>query len=597
MEKRIRIASYIIFIIFGIFLLRLWELQIIKGRLYKDISERNRIRNIYIPAPRGIIYDRNHNPLVGNVLTFDVSIEKEDIPDDPEKIDLLAELLHINPDEIRERIERSYSPFEPIKLKQDVTFDEVAMIEARRFDLPGVMVEAVVKREYIYGRLASHVIGYLGYPTQSQLKDPQYMDIPQTTLIGQYGIEKAYDGLLRGRPGRRMVEVGATGRMVKVIGTEDPVKGKDITLTIDINLQKVAEESLYGKNGAIVVLDPKTGEVLAMASSPSFDPNLFATGITRGDWLLLINNPDKPLLNRATQGQYPPGSTFKIVSAIAGLEEGVIDEATGFVCNGGMDMGGRRFGCWRKEGHGWVDFYRAVAQSCDVYFYNVGKRLGIDRLERYARMLGLGSPTGIEIDGEKTGVVPSTRWKIERMGSPWYGGETLNTAIGQGYLTATPLQMARLVSAVVNGGRLYKVHLLKDTPPQIERTIDISRENEYLLRKALMGVVENGTGRMAYSRVVRIGGKTGTAQSGARDNKDHAWFVAFAPEDDPELAVSVLIEHGGHGGAVAAPIAKGVIEAYFSPQLLLEPPTAEEKQGKDIAAISEVETHQDEIGD
>lgn len=591
MEKRIKIISYIIFIVFAVFILRLWELQIVKGKSHRELSERNRLRDIYIPAPRGIIYDRNHNPLVNNVLTFDVSIVRDDLPDDPEKIDLLAGILHINPDDIKRRIKNgSFNPFEPIKLKQDVTFDEVAMIEARRFDLPGVMVEAVVKRDYLYGKLASHVIGYLGYITPTQAKDPQYIDVPRNGLIGQYGIEKAYDNLLRGKPGRRIVEVDAVGRVVRVIGTEDPVKGKDITLTIDINLQKVAEEGLYGKNGAIVALDPKTGEVLAMASSPSFDPNLFATGISRTDWLLLINNPDKPFINRAIQGAYPPGSTFKIISAIAGLEEGVIDEATGFVCNGGMDMGGRRFGCWRKEGHGWVDFYRAVTQSCDVYFYNVGKRLGIDRLERYARMFGLGSPTGIEIDGEKVGVVPSTRWKLEKTGKAWFGGETLNTSIGQGYLTATPIQMARLVSAVVNGGRLYKVHLLKDSSPQIERTINMRRENEYLLRRALMGVVENGTGRMAYSRVVRIGGKTGTAQSGARSDKDHAWFVAFAPEDDPELAVSVLIEHGGHGGAVAAPIAKDVIEAYFSP------PAEQDEEGG-IIKTNEVTLQQDEVSD
>jgi len=564
MEKRIGIISYIVFIVCGLFLLRLWELQIIKGELHRNLTERNRLRDIYIPAPRGIIYDRNHNPLVNNVISFDVSIIKENFSDDTEKIEALAKLLHISPEEIERRINSdSYGPFEPVKIKQDVLFDEVAMIEARRYELPGVIVETVVRRDYPYGDLASHVIGYLGYMTPAQVMEPQYTGIPKTTLIGQSGVEKAYDSLLRGKPGRRIVEVDALGRMVKMVGTEDPVKGDDITLTIDINIQQVAEEGLYGKNGAVVVLDTRTGEVLAMASSPSFDPNLFATGITYSDWSVLVNDPDKPLLNRAIQGLYPPGSTFKIVTAIAGLEEGIINETTTYVCNGGMDMGGRRFRCWRDGGHGSVDFYRAVAQSCDVYFYNVGKRLGIDRIEKYAKMFGLGSPTGIEIDGEKTGIVPSVEWKLKKTGQAWYAGETINTAIGQGYLTATPLQMARLVSAVVNGGRLYRLHLLKDSPPEIERTINIRQENEYLLRRALMGVVEDGgTGRLAYSRVVRIGGKTGTAQASG-NKKDHAWFVAFAPEESPEVAVSVLIEHGGHGGAVAAPIAKDVIETFF----------------------------------
>jgi len=412
--------------------------------------------------------------------------------------------------------------------------------------------------------------------TLRQLKDPDYNDVPRAAFVGQRGIEKIYDKLLRGKAGRRIVEIDATGRVVKIVGIQRPVKGEDVTLSLDISIQKEAEKSLEGRTGAVVVLDPSTGEVLAMANAPSFNPNLFARGISYMEWKRLINDPDRPLLNRAIQSIYPPGSTFKIISALAGLEEGVINRGTEFICNGFTEMGGRKFRCWKKEGHGRIDLYRAITESCDVYFYEIGKRLGIDKLSKYAKMYGLGEPSGIELDGERRGIVPSTGWKLKNLHERWYGGETLNTVIGQGYLSATPLQMARLVAAVVNGGRLFKVHLLKNppSPVEIERMIEIGHMNESLLKKALIGVVEDahGTGRKAYSGLVRIGGKTGTTQVvKKRDDRgitskkyrDHAWFVAFAPEDEPEVVVSVFVEHGGQGSIAAAPIAKRVIEAFF----------------------------------
>ncbi len=577
MGKRVAVISYIILSVFTLFILRLWDLQIIKGRWFKEISEKNRLRSIDIPAPRGIIYDRNHNPLVSNVPSFDISIVKEDFLDDPEKISSLAKLLNLDPEDIRTRIKGNpHDPLRQIKLKQDVSFKEVAMVEARRVYFPGLLVEVVPRRNYIHGQLASHVIGYLGYMTLRQVKDPEYEDVPKTAFVGQSGIEKVYDRLLRGKAGRRIVEVDATGRLVKIVGLQRPVKGEDITLTLDIDVQQEAEESLHGKTGAVVVLDPNTGEVLAMANSPSFDPNLFARGISYRDWERIVNNPQRPLLNRATQSIYPPGSTFKIISAFAGLEEGVINSRTEFTCNGWIEMGGRRFRCWNEEGHGRVDLYKAITESCDVYFYEIGKMLGVDRLSEYAKRFGLGEPTGIELDDERIGIVPSTKWKLEKMKKRWYGGETLNTVIGQGYLSATPLQMARLISAIVNGGRLFKTHLLKEPSHtvEVERVIEMKRENESLLKEALIGVVKDnhGTGRMAYSGLVSIGGKTGTAQvvekkdgrgSTPTSSKDHAWFVAFAPEDNPEVAVSVFVEHGGHGGTAAAPIAREVIETFF----------------------------------
>jgi penicillin-binding protein 2 len=574
MEERVRVFSYIILAVFALFILRLWDLQVVKGRWYREISERNRLRSIAIPAQRGIIYDRNHVPLVDNEPSFDIAIIREDFSDDPERLSLLAGLLDLSPEEIEKRLkDGTGSPLSPVKIKQDVSFKEVAMIEARRMDLPGLVVEVVPRRNYIYGRLASHVIGYLGYMTPRQLRDPAYNDVPVTAFVGHYGIEKTYDSLLRGKAGRRIVEVDATGRVVRIVGIQRPVKGRDITLTLDIDVQREAEEGLRGRAGAVVVLAPETGEVLAMASAPSFDPNLFARGISYRDWRRLINDPRRPLLNRAIQGVYPPGSTFKIIGALAALEEGVIDSATEFTCRGAIEMGGRSFRCWKEKGHGRISLYRAITESCDVYFYEIGKRLGIERIAEYARMFGLGEPSGIELDGERRGIVPSMEWKLKNLHERWYGGETLNTVIGQGYLSATPLQMARMVSAVINGGRLYRVHLLRDRPIELERTIEIDPGSESFLKRALIGVVEdsNGTGRKAHSGWVRIGGKTGTAQvvkkgqRGVRSkrNRDHAWFVAFAPEDEPEVAVSVFVEHGGQGGTAAAPIARDVIEAYF----------------------------------
>lgn len=577
MEKRVAIISYIILFACAIFLLRLWDLQIIKGGWYKEISEKNRLRNIEIPAARGIIYDRNHNPLVSNVPSFDISVVSEDFPDDAEKIASLAELLDLDTEDIRARIKgNSDNPFRPVKLKLDVSFDEVARIEARRIDFPGLLVEVVPRRHYMYGQLASHVIGYLGYMTPRQVMDPDYKDVPMTAFVGQRGIEEVYDRLLRGRAGRRIVEVDATGRAIRIAGEQKPVKGKDIILTLDMNVQQEAEGSLYGRTGAVVVLDPGTGAVIAMASSPSFDPNLFARGISYKDWKRIVNHPDRPLLNRAIQSIYPPASTFKIISALAALEERIINDRTEFICDGGMEMGGRRFRCWKEEGHGRVNLQKAITESCDVYFYEIGKRLGVNRLSEYAKRFGLGEPTGIELEGEKSGVVPSTEWKLRIMNERWYVGETLNTVIGQGYLSATPLQMARLTSAIVNGGRLHRLHLLKEPAHtvKVERIINIRHENKSLLKKALMGAVEDdhGTGRRAYSGLVRIGGKTGTAQvvekkegrsRTSTSHKTHAWFVAFAPDDEPEVAVSVFVEHGGQGGAVAAPIAKRVIEAFY----------------------------------
>jgi penicillin-binding protein 2 len=576
MEKRITIAIYLAIFVFGVFVVRLWDLQIIKGKEYRKINERNRLRVIDIPAPRGIIYDRNNKVLVKNVPSFDISVVKEDIPRDLDTLSKLGRLIGLSLDEINSYLSKASTiPFSPVKLKKNVSFEEIAKVEAGKIDFPGLHIEVVGGREYVYRHAASHVLGYLGLLSLDQLRSIKYRGIPPETLLGRFGIEKVHNAVLRGVPGKKIIEVDATGSIIKIVRILRPIKGNNIKLTIDIDLQIEAEKSLRGKAGAVVALDIDTGEVLALASAPSFDPNLFVRGIDYKDWQELTSNPRKPLLNRAIQSQYPPGSTFKIITAIAALEEGLITKDTHYYCSGSIYFG-RIFRCWKEEGHGDVILHKALVESCDVYFYEVGKKLDIDILAQYAMGFGLGRPTGIEIQGEAAGIVPSSGWKLETKREKWYKGETLNTVIGQGYLSATPIQMARLMATVVNGGKLYEPYLLMDPDKKIrpKGTVKIKPENIELIKNALLGVVEDkhGTGWLSRSNIARIGGKTGTSQviGGVRKEeeipekyKDHAWFVAFSFDKNPQIAVAVFVEHGGHGSSAAAPIAKRIIEAFY----------------------------------
>jgi penicillin-binding protein 2 len=576
MEKRINIAIIIVIVLFSIFAFRLWQLQILKGKDYKKIDERNRLRVLNIPAPRGIIYDRNGRALVKNIPSFDIEVVKEDMPRGREVLSDLSDLMGMKYRSIVSILEKGDSrPFKPVVLKQDVSFREVAKAEAGKVDFPGLQVSIVAGREYIYGHSASHILGYLGTPGTQLLSTPEYSGVPPDSFVGQFGVEKIYDSTLMGKAGKKVIEVDALGSIMKVVRIQRPVKGHDIKLTIDIDLQIEAEKSLKGKAGAVVALKPDSGEILVLASSPTFDPNLFVRGIKEKEWRRLVKDPGKPLLNRAIQSQYPPGSTFKIITAIAALEEGIIDKETRFYCSGSIYFG-RIFRCWKAAGHGDVDLYKAIVESCDVYFYEIAKQFQIDKLARYAFGLGLGRKTGIRLEGEAAGIVPTEAWKLQTRHKRWFTGETLNTVIGQGYVSATPIQMASMMAAVVNGGKLYQPYLLADAEQKgrVRSTINISPEHIKIIREALMGVVndESGTGKNAYSDMVSIGGKTGTTQvigGASRQNnvpekfRDHAWFVAFAPAVDPQIAISVFVEHGGHGSTGAAPIAKRIIEEYF----------------------------------
>jgi penicillin-binding protein 2 len=578
MRRRIRAASYFVIVVFAVFTLKLFYLQIIRGEEYKRASDNNRLKIVNMASSRGIIYDRNGTPLVRNIPSFDISVIRDDLPDDPDTLSSLSSLLDIDHElMIRKLAGRSVRTFEPLLLKENLSLEEVARIEARKIDFPGIRLDVRTDREYLYGEHAAHVIGYLSQLTVEQLREGGYPDLPEKAFAGQYGVEKAYDRSLRGETGREIIEVDAIGRETRVVSIDHPLRGQDIRLTIDIQVQMEAERSLKGRRGAIVAVVPDTGEILALASSPAFDPNLFTGGISADDWKRLTTDPDRPLLNRSIQSRYPPGSTFKVVTALAALEEGIITSRTEFDCKGFIEVGGREFSCWKKDGHGKVNLHRALAESCDVFFYEIARRIDIDILAEYAEMFGLGKPTGLEMGGEVSGLVPTSEWKRSVKNERWYLGETLNTVIGQGYLTATPIQMAMLTAALVNGGKLVRPSILlneTESSDMDEGVVNISKKNLELIKRALVGSVmdEKGSGRKARSDITVIGGKTGTAQVVSSDAftedspeefRDHAWFIAFAPEEQPEIAVSVLVEHGGYGGAAAAPVAKNVIEAYF----------------------------------
>lgn len=570
--RRIQLGSYIIIGVLLILCFRLWQLQILDKDKYKRLAEDNRLRILKTPAPRGIIYDRNGTPLVKNIPFFSVSITTDNF----KEIDTgsLSAVLGLSKREIEEKLYRKdNSPFVPVKLKQGLSFEEIARIEARRSDFPGLFVETDVGREYLFGKVGAHIIGYLGKITPSQLNKSELRHFPPDALIGQWGVEALFDRQLRGVPGERIIEVDALGRELRKIQERPPVKGSDINLSIDINIQKAVEDAFGDKAGALVAIKPDSGEILALESLPSFDPNVFSMGITADVWKSLIENKKKPMLNRAIQSQYPPGSTFKIITAIAALEEGIINPDTKINCTGGINYGRWTFGCWKKGGHGPVDFHKAIVESCDVYFYELGKRLGIEKIYKYATAFGLGKETGIDLMPikEKKGLIPNTEWKKQKKRLPWYLGDTFISSIGQGFITATPIQMALMTATFANGGKIYKPSLVKINQSSLG-IVPLKQETIKMIKEALSGVVNepNGTAQGAKSSLTTVAGKTGTAQVVGKKKgllgerfMDHAWFVAFAPVDKPEIALSVFVEHGGGGGAVAAPIAKRAIEAYF----------------------------------
>jgi penicillin-binding protein 2 len=586
------VAAAVILVAFGLLGIRLWYLQVDKGSEMRLMSEQNRVRLVRVPAARGVVYDRYGEILVDNRPSFDVVFVPEDARHDRNQVlATLARYLGEEEPALRQdaRAGSKRPPYQGIVLRRDLDWAGVVALETHQIDLPGISLQVAPRRYYPHGPLAAHLLGYVGEVSQRELERAADTGYRSGDLVGKAGLERAFDDALRGESGGEQVEVDALGRRVRVLDHVGDVPGHTITLTLDRNLQEVAERALGDSDGAIVALDPRNGEVLVMVSKPAFDPNIFARGIRREEWRGLMQDPKHPLNNRATQGQYPPGSTFKVAVAAGIAEERIGGPNPGVNCVGGIPFGNHFFRCWKKGGHGGVDLHWAVVESCDVFFYTYGQKLGVDGIANYARRLGLGLPTGIALENEKTGLIPDSEWKQRRFKQPWFPGETLSVAIGQGYVTATPLQMANLAATLANGGTRYRPRYVKriDSADGSVRSVP---EPEVLgeagLRKATLDRVhaamrdvvmsERGTGKKARVLGTDVAGKTGTAQvvklgvdrersnKGALKTRDHAWFIAYAPIEAPEIAVAAIVEHaGGGGGAIAAPLVQVILNHYF----------------------------------
>jgi penicillin-binding protein 2 len=487
-------------------------------------------------------------------------------------------------------------------LKEDIDWKTLVYIENNRYELPGVRIEVLPRRDYLFNDLGSHMIGYLGQINMKELEGRKWANYQSGDQLGKRGFEKIYEDELRGEKGIMYMEVDAHGFEQRQLKGKEPLSGNDLQLTIDLDLQLEAEKAMAGRAGAVVAMDVQSGRILTFASAPPVHLEDFVGGISTKNWQALLNNIKRPLVHKTIQGQYPPGSTYKIVTALAGLSKGVITPNTVYYCSGSMRFGKRRYGCWKEGGHGPVSLHRALAESCDVYFYQVGLKVGVDSLAEYANRMGLGHKTGIDFEYEKSGLIPTSAWKKLAKGVSWQEGETLSIAIGQGFNLVTPLQVCQMTSALANGGILYKPFLIEkiiDPEGHITREFEpiadvelIGMEKFFeLIRKGLVGAVNDrhGTGKAARLKDITVAGKTGTAQvvtmekfkevdeeDVAYKHRDHAWFTSFAPAENPEIAVTVLVEHGGHGGSAAAPVAKKILERYFAKKVELKTKDAKE---------------------
>ncbi len=551
---------------------QLWYLQVLEGAKLQELSDKNRIRVRPVAAPRGVLFDRNGLPLVDNRPAFTLSLIPREIDDPQQVLGRLSVLLKIPYSELHDALGRvAGDSLTPIRVRRGLTLEEVAKVEEWKIELPGVIVEVEPQRLYPTSRFAAHLLGYVREVNDEQLRQGRYH---RGDMVGQSGLERLLDQYLRGTDGGERIEVDAMGRPIRVIQHAEPNPGAHVVTTVDRRIQEAAERAMEGHAGAVVVMDPRNGDVLAMVSTPAFALDQFTGTIGRDAWVRLIRDPSHPMLNRAVQSQYAPGSVFKIVVAAAGLQETTLTPADRVYCTGEFHLGHWTFNDWKEGGHGWVDLHRAIVQSCNVFFYRAGLRIGIDTIARYARAFGLGAATGIDLPGEKFGLIPGPR--AGRRAS--YSGDTVNMAIGQGPVLVTPMQIARLMAAVANGGVLFKPrlvqrveradgHLLYRDPGLVNGNVDLSPMVWAFLRRSLLDVVNEGTGAAAHIPGIDIAGKTGTAQtvahSKAEKGQDHAWFASFAPVQDPQYVVVVMVERGGKGGQVAAPIARQIYNAIF----------------------------------
>jgi len=608
---RLSVMQYFIAGIFALLAIGFWVFQVAQHQKFSVMADNNHLRRLPLPAPRGVLFDRHGDLLVDNQSMFNIAVVREQTGNLDTTLRVLSEATGVPEPQLHETMSRRRGEpkYRPMVLIENATFEQVVAARARQWELPGVFSQQVPTRKYLSDDMAAHLFGYVSEVNEAQLARPEYEGLEAGAKVGQAGVEQAYNRLLMGTDGDRAVVVNSVGREIQEVpdGLTDPIEGKRLQLTIDKDVQRATEEGFrhFGYNGAAVILDPNSGEVLSLVSLPAYDPNKFAMGIDLATWRSLNEDKLKPLQNRALQGRYSPGSTFKIAVAVAGLEEGVVTPNTTVFCPGGANFYGRFFKCHLAGGHGTVDMRHAIEKSCNTYFYTVGNMLGVDRIHKWASALGLGERSGIDLPNEIRGIMPSTEWKLRTTGEKWYAGETISVSIGQGQVSVTPLSLAIMMMTVANGGTRYTPHVLKATkegnqewkpvpppPPQsVARmkpsTIDALHEGLWMVinaagtggRGKIVGY--NVAGKTGTAQVVSNQGKAGAARSGM-DVRDHGWFVFFAPHDKPEIAGVIFAEHAEHG-YLGAPIAKFAMETYFAKKEGRPLPSIDKPAGPPVA--------------
>ncbi|MCK5913356.1 MAG: penicillin-binding protein 2 [Desulfuromusa sp.] len=587
--------------VFLLLILRLWYLQVINYEEFQERSIRNRTRSVSLAAPRGPIFDRHGILLVDNRPSFQISALRQEVENPPLLFEKLAPLLDIDVSELESRWQQGkrFPVYRPVLLAEDVSRDIMERVQENSVNLPGVLTEVYPLRDYLDHGSAAHLVGYLGEITETELQEERFSKYRSGDYIGKTALEKTFEPYLRGEKGRRLVEVDVQGKLLRQLQVEPSRPGNKIYLTLDRELQCAAAEAFGSQSGAAIALDVNTGEILAMVSRPTFDPSLFARGIAGDEWRVLAGNAGHPLQNKVIAGQYPPGSTFKMVVALAALRDG-LNVKRSIDCEGDFVIGGSRYRCWKKKGHGPTDLKKALRESCDVWFYQVGLELGIDKLSAAAKEFGLGSPVGYPLPGERSGLMPSQEWKRQRYNKPWYAGETVIASIGQGFVLATPMQLAVMMAAVANDGKVLKPqviqrvedwegNVLQQSKPELVRQVNYSAAAWKAVHDGLIAVVNepHGTGHAAYLEDVLVAGKTGTSQVVRRKSDEeeelddkgeipyrfrpHALFVAYAPAEKPEIAIAVVVEHGQSGGRAAGPVAKQIIRRYMELKVQAQP--------------------------
>ena len=591
-KKYFILITFIIFLALFIILMLIY-LQIFQGDYFLSLSEKNRIRVKRIAPLRGTIYDSNMNIIATNKPAFSLYLNRKDIKENGNSVDevinTMSQFIKIDKDNIYKILKkyRKYPNFLPIKILSNLNFQYLSKIETFSFFIPGVFVDFDPIRYYPFKEINAHILGYVLEADKNDIE--QYNSLFPGDYVGKIGIEKSFNKFLIGKNGKKIIEVDAKGKELKTLSQQNPVNGNNLVLTIRNDLQKKATQLLKGKSGTIICINPQNGKILCLVSSPSYDPNIFARGINSKEWKSLIENNKHPLTNKAISGQYPPGSTFKVITAIAGLTSNAITPYETIYCSGVYQVGDTKYRCWKKFGHGAINIINAIKESCDVYFYHLGMLTGIDNIYKTGFLFGLGQNTGIKIPGEKTGILPSRKWKKKVFHTVWYPGETPPIAIGQGYTLTTPLQVLMVYATIANNGTLYRPQLvnkitdtqgniLKKFKPVVIRKLPVKKSIFKIIQTGLKKVVNEIHGTAYSSRIegFEFSGKTGTAQVKKLgehrekdinkipyNERDHAWFVAYAPSDHPTFAIVVLLEHAGHGGHAAAPLAKEMIKYYF----------------------------------